>query len=221
MQVLEFSIARIIRNDDELYDGNLVPYFQVLFFRAPNLRHPYHNLRHMLHVMWLCFQACVFYGATLTRRQVRNLLIAALFHDFGHSGGLGDDDLNIARAIRALRKYAQPEDKPHLADIERIIQATEYPHQGVSSELDLPSQILRDADVSQALSVAWIQQVVIGLATEWSKPPLDVLRAQKGFHASLKFSTSWAERFFPPEVIKEKIAEAEELLALLEEGPAQ
>ena len=36
----------------------------------------------MLHVTWLCYQAADFYRDRLTPRQIRNLLIAALFHDF-------------------------------------------------------------------------------------------------------------------------------------------
>jgi len=216
------SIVEVLRNDKDLYDGDLSAYFRALFYRAQNMRNPYHNLRHMLHVAWLCYQAVQFYierGRPLNRRDVRNLLIAALFHDFDHAGQFGDDDLNIERAIRGLRKNIQPEDVEALPDIEAIIKATEYPHKAPSDQLDLCAQILRDADVSQALSVAWIQQVIIGLATEWSKPPLDVLRAQGGFHRSLKLTTQWARELFPEDVILEKVAEAEALLELLGDPP--
>lgn len=214
MQAREFGIAEIIRNDEDRYDGNLAPYFRALFFHAQNLRHPYHNLRHMLHVTWLCYQASVFYDSRLTRREVRNLLIAALFHDFDHSGQFGNDDLNIERAIRGLKHHIQPEDIDHLRDIEVVIRASEFPHRDVQESLLV--SILRDADVSQALTVAWIQQVIIGLATEWGKPPLEVLKSQKGFHRSLKLVTDWAASFFPARLIEAKIAEAEALLALLE-----
>jgi hypothetical protein len=73
------GIAPIISNDHGLYEGNLVGYFHALFFDATNLDRPYHNLRHMLHVTWLCYQAAEFYQDRLTPRQIRNLLIAALF----------------------------------------------------------------------------------------------------------------------------------------------
>ena len=66
----------------------------------------------MLHVTWLCHQACEFYASELTNRQKRDLLIAALFHDFDHSGMMGEDDLNIARALRALDKHLSEDDRP-------------------------------------------------------------------------------------------------------------
>ena len=98
------DIPDIIRNDEELYEENLVHYFQVLFFKAGNLTNPYHNLRHTLHVLWLCYKACRYYRDELTPRQMRILLIAALFHDFDHPGqphpGEADPDrINIDIAL--------------------------------------------------------------------------------------------------------------------------
>jgi hypothetical protein len=210
------TIPDIITNKDGLYEGDLVSYYKALFFQAQNLRHPYHNLRHMLHVFWLCYEACVFYGDRLSKRQVRNLLIAALFHDFDHSGMFGNDDLNIERAVRGLRKHLAHWEEFTVEDIIEIMRATEFPHKTPSGQLDLPAQILRDADVSQALSVAWLQQIVIGLASEWGKPPLEVLKAQRGFHRSLSFQTEWARSVFPPELLEAKIAEAQAHLDILE-----
>jgi len=215
------SIAEVIRNDAKLYEGDLAHYLRVLFFKSQNIRHPYHNLRHMLHVAWLCHQAIGFYWGTpskLTLRGARNLLVAALFHDFDHSGQFGNDDLNIERAVRGFRKHVAPEDVPHADRIVRIIRASEFPHRETSPEdaaEDLAIDILRDADVSQALSVAWLQQVVVGLAAEWGKSPLEVLQAQKGFHNDLHFRTGWATATFPQRIVEAKIREAEDLIALL------
>ena len=216
------KIVEVIRNDKGLYDGDLAHYFRALVFYGQNLRNPYHNLRHMLHVAWLCHEAISFYGPSLNRRSRRNLLIAALFHDFDHSGRFGDDDLNIERAVRGLGRHIALADAQFVHHIGRLIRATEFPHRVFPPEdfeEDLSIAILRDADVSQALNEAWIQQVVIGLATEWSKPPLEVLRAQGGFHKSIKFTTEWAQVAFPPEAIEAKVKEAEDLLELLEDAP--
>lgn len=216
------SIAEIIRNDERLYEGDLAHYFRVLFFKSQNIRHPYHNLRHMLHVAWLCHDAIGFYWGTpskLTPRVARDLLIAALLHDFDHSGQFGNDDLNIERAVRGFRKHVAPVDEPHADRIVRIIRASEFPHKETGPEdpeEDLAIDILRDADVSQALSVAWLQQVIVGLAGEWGKTPLEVLQAQKGFHSGLQFRTGWASAKFPPCIVEAKIKEAEGLIALLE-----
>ena len=173
-QVL-YAVPQILRNDDGVYAGNLVYYGRVLFNHAQNLMHPYHNFRHMFHVLWLCHEACRFYKDVLSRQQMRNLLIAALFHDFDHSGMFGYDDLNIERSIRGLRRHILPNDAPCLDRIASLVAITQYPYVAVPEQLDLCGKILRDADISQAFSVAWIQQVVFGLAAEWRKPPLEVL----------------------------------------------
>jgi hypothetical protein len=118
-----------------------------------------------------------------TPRQMRNLLIAALFHDFDHPGhphpSEGDPDrINIPIAIAGLRRYVMPADRPFLPQIEALIEATHYPYKIGSDKLDLLAQIIRDADLAQALSPAWIQQVVFGLAQEWELSPLEVLKGQ-------------------------------------------
>ncbi len=212
------SLPSIIRNDDKLYEGDLIPYYQVLFNYAQNLHHPYHNFRHMFHVLWLCYQACLFYRTSLSPRKMRDLLVAALFHDFNHSGMMGNDDLNIIRAIRELRQYVVSIDVPYLDDISGLIRATEYPYVVPVEKLDIRGKILRDADVSQALSVAWLQQVVFGLAKEWNRRPLEVLKMQESFLKGLTFHTEWALRQFPEYEIQAKIKEAQELFELLEIG---
>src|SRR5580704_3760633 len=80
------DLPEIIGNEKGLYEGDLIFYFQTLFFRSSNLHNPYHNFRHMLHVLWLCYKACLHYEKKLTPREMRNLLVAALFHDFDHPG---------------------------------------------------------------------------------------------------------------------------------------
>jgi hypothetical protein len=70
------DIAIVIGNDHGLYEGDLGRYFRAVFFDAANIDRPYHNLRHMLHVTWLCYQAGEYYRDRLTPRQIRNLLIA-------------------------------------------------------------------------------------------------------------------------------------------------
>ena len=74
--------------------------------------------------------------------------------------------------------------------------------------------------LAQALTPAWIQQVVIGLAQEWGAPPVEVLREQASFLAGLSFHTCWARQLFSQELIEAKIEEAEQLLRLLQTEPA-
>jgi hypothetical protein len=214
------DIPKIIANEQRVYDGDLTAYFKVLFFKARNLNNPYHNLRHMLHVTWLCHKAAEFYRDQLSPRQGRNLLIAALFHDFDHSGhchpGHYPDRLNIEIAIAALRRHVLAADQEALSEIEALIRATEFPYQCPGRSLDLAGKIIRDADLAQALDSAWIQQVVIGLAEEAEIAPLDMLRAQRSFLGALHFNTDWARQLFPPHLVAAKIEEAEALTRLLD-----
>jgi hypothetical protein len=209
------SLPQIVRNDENLYQGDLIHYLHVIFNNASNLDNPYHNFRHMFHVLWLCHEACRFYRDELHRREQRNLLIAAVFHDFDHLGEAGPDQFNIDRAIAGLRRHIAPEDIPHLATIEALIQATHYPYTVASDSLDLPARIIRDADVGQTLNAAWIQQVIFGLAAEWGKTPMELLEMQAPFLSGLRFNTEWARSIFPREYVQEKISEATELLSLL------
>lgn len=209
------TLPEIINNTEGLYEGDLVAYFRAIFTKAENLNLPYHNFRHMMHVTWLCHEACRFYRDRLNGRQMRQLLIAAMFHDFNHTGRYGNDDHNIMRALRGLETHCLPCDQSDLLVIGELVKATEYPPKRAHSEFELPAQILCDADVAQAFSVAWVQQVVFGLAAEWGHEPKAVLATQQPFLRGLSFSTEWAKKQFPREVIEAKIAEAKALSALL------
>lgn len=216
------SIPSIVSNTLGLYLGNLVYYYQTLFKEAKNLELPYHNLGHIGNVLFLCHDACMYYldqrvgkNFLLNERQMRNLLIAAIFHDFDHTGEGNDDWKNIRFAIAALNQYILPKDAPYFEEIADLIRATKYPYDDTAEELSLSAKILRDADKCQALSVSWLQQVIIGFSREWKKPRLDVFKAQLSFFGSLKFSTDWAMNKFPPQAIQAKINEAKEHLELL------
>jgi hypothetical protein len=213
------DIPSVYANDAGLYEGTLEHYLNVVF-DAPNAEHPYHNTRHMTHVTWLCHDACCFYQDEWTPRQMRNLLIAASFHDYGHSGTFGYDYLNIERALHGLKDNILPEDKEHLDDIVSLIKPTEFPYTIPSEALtDLRALVLRDADVSQSLSIAWIQQVLIGLAREWKKPVREVLLMQEPFLSKLTFHTSWARHRWPNTDIQSKIREAQRLVSMLKAKP--
>lgn len=222
-QNISGSLPLIINNKkNRLYQGNLKHYFRTIFYSAENLNNPYHNFRHMNHVLYLCYRAAEYYfpKKTLSQRDVRNLLIAALFHDFNHTGKSGPDSENISRAIAGLCMNILPEDKNWLVDIIEIIQATEYPHKTNDKDINLCCQIIRDADKSQSFSIAWIQQVIFGLSHEWNKPdtpftPQMVLERQDQYHKNLTFATAWARYEFPKKVIDKKLEEVSALLEIL------
>ena len=210
------NLPEIITNAEGLYAGDLRHYFKILFHSAQNVRHPYHNWRHMTHVMVMAYFACKYHQDELTPLLIRKILIAALFHDFDHSGMIGHDDLNIERALRALDTHLLPEDRVDQSEIAGLIKITEFPYKRPSLGLSLRARILRDADMAQVFSLAWMQQVIFGFASEWRKEPLDVLRLQIPFLGSTSFHTAWGQAQYPSAVIEEKIAEVKELLELLD-----
>jgi hypothetical protein len=46
------DLPKIIANQERLYEGSLTFYFRTLFYKSSNIYNPYHNFRHMLHVLW-------------------------------------------------------------------------------------------------------------------------------------------------------------------------
>lgn len=214
------SLPQIIINHENLYQGNLIEYFQAFFFLNKGLNNEYHNFRHGTHILFLCHEGARFHRRDLTLRRIRNLLIAAIFHDYDHCGAAGDDAQNIERAIEGLRAVILEEDREHLDDIELLLRGTQFPYVIDDSDLPLEGLILRDADMMQAFSVAWIQQVIFGLAAEWQKAPIEVLKMQRGFLGSLAFKTDWGRYMVPQAVVDLKINEAEALFDLLVNVPA-
>jgi hypothetical protein len=140
------DIPNVIENGENLYLGNLIAYFQILFYKSRNTHNPYHNFRHSLHVLWLCHKACRYYRAQLTPRQMRDLLVAALFHDFDHPGHphpeeADPDRLNINIAVASLRKYLLAEDRGSLPEIEALVELTHFPYETAGREVGLLGRI--------------------------------------------------------------------------------
>lgn len=223
--VVSGSIPEIINNDKGHYKGDLACYARILLNNAQNIRNPYHNLRHMFHVPYLCYLAICYYAqhhpGMISKIQARQLLIAGFFHDFDHPGIMGHDDLNIERSVRGLDKHILDDDRPYFEVIADLIRPTEFPYTVETDTLSLCGQILRDADMSQALCTAWLQQVMVGLASEWSMLPIQILRMQPGFLRGLKLHTEWAQNMFPQSDIDAKIAEAEALLKIFDISPIE
>lgn len=213
------SLVQIIVNLEGLYEGNLIEYFQAFFF-SESLNNAYHNFRHGTHVLFLCHDGARFHRNGLSKRKIRNLLIAAIFHDYNHRGIAGDDAANIELAIQGLREFVLPEDANHFDDIELLLRGTQFPPVIEDSELPLEGLILRDADMMQAFSVAWIQQVVFGLAAEGTKSPIEVLKMQEVFLQNTKFKTGWGRYIVPDESVVLKVDESKALYDLLMGQPA-
>ena len=205
------KIIDIVKNKDNTYPGDLKDYFKVVWY-SPNVMIPYHNLRHMLHVMWATYQGAMYYENKISPLTLRNMLIAALFHDYNHSGKTNDDASNIETAIKGLKCHIDPMDAPYFDEICSYIRGTQFPP--VVTNLDLPAAIVRDADVAYTLADVWIQTVNFGLNIEIGVSTKKMLKLQEPFLRSLKFMTEWAEKEYSSK-IDGRIEEANEMYEVL------
>lgn len=169
-------------------------------------QNPYHNVGHMFHVLYECYEAVVFYH--LEVECARPLLIAALMHDYDHPGvATGQpDSKNILITCEAFMRLCPCEDRGIRDSVIRLIQCTEFPHQG---EVDTLGDIIRDADRSQAFAskTSYID-VLIDLGQEsLQQLSVEFLEGQIVFLRSLVWNTAWAKSKYPPKLVSAKIDE--------------
>jgi hypothetical protein len=207
------TIIDIVINKDGLYPGDLKKYFRVIW-NAPNITLTYHNLQHMLAVTQSVYEACDFYD--ITGRQLRNMLIAAMFHDYDHTGSVGDDEANIRRAVEGLKKHILIEDNEYLLDIVSLILATQFPHKEYDEDFIIPLSwhIIRDADITYTMMRDWITPV-LGLSQELNLTANSMLLGQVPFlQNNLKLSSEWGIRKYES-LIKERIKEVNLIVEIL------
>jgi hypothetical protein len=165
----------------------------------------------MLHITFAAYDAIRFYG-DMEKRRARALLIAALLHDYGHKGVMGDDFENIETSKEALRHFILEEDKDLLQEIEGIISVTEFPHK--DCEPSRSAQILRDADMSPTFDDVWFQEIIFGLSKEFKMDRIVFLHQQLKFLPTIIFNTEWAQQKFGARK-EERISEIEKLLKIV------
>lgn len=207
------TIVSLIINEEGLYEGDLKYYFKHVF-NASNVRAPYHNFRHMMHVTFQVYDAMKYYHyfEEYGKKKARAFLIAAMFHDYNHPGKKRDDHQNIVDAKKGIRDVILPEDQELLGFIEMLIGATEYPHVQIDNSLEV--DIIRDADTAQTFSDAWYQQVIFGLSQEMGITPMQCLQHETEFITSIPLTTQWAKDKYSEDK-KEKLADIKKLLTFL------
>ncbi len=165
----------------------------------------YHNNKHMLDVfknsMMLFDEYKDEYELNLVDKICLGL--AALFHDYNHSGGKLKDDENIEIALDELKKYLDTTNKTDLyKNIKKIIKVTEFPHKDI--ELDILQKIIRDADTMGGITDGW-GSVVKSLAKEYNKSLKDFIPTQIKFIENAKFNTDYCNELLKSK--KEEIIE--------------
>ena len=176
---------------------------------------PYHNNFHLEQVCKYSLLIAEASGLALVDKKI--LAVAALFHDFNHSGGeFKDDSENISTAMRGFLefdrwlKYMSYE--PYSTDeklmIYRLVTGTKYPYTTDGKDLLLSGKILRDADILQELFCEnHINGVIRAIATESGKDFDEMLKGHIKFITGVKYLTKYAQ-----DMSDSKIPEIEELV---------
>jgi hypothetical protein len=122
---------------------------------------PYHNFAHTLAVVKNVYKLSILRGIDYS--DIKLMVIAALYHDFNHTGGASSDSINISTAMEAVDKRCQAT-YPQKVFIKHLIACTEFPFK--EQELDECQKVFRDADLMQWLEPDFIQHVLFGLNSE-------------------------------------------------------
>ena len=152
----------------------------------------YHNNEHMINVFNNAMMLFDHYKDEFEPYDKLILGLAALFHDFNHSGGKLKDSENIELALASLKEFLSSFDKSDLYDdIKNIIVATEFPHLDI--DLDPLQKIIRDADTMGGIIDGW-QSVVKNLASEYNKTLEEFIPTQIKFLNSVNFNTDYCNQ---------------------------
>lgn len=124
---------------------------ETISLQNPSAHAPYHGYQHLLTVTLNCWEGAAYAG--LDTAATKDLVLAALFHDFGHlQQRTAADSANIESAVAGVLNHF-PKCLPELtvAETERVlalIRATEFPHGAANS---VAAGIIQDADMMQTL----------------------------------------------------------------------
>lgn len=164
---------------------------------------PYHSFEHLSNVFLYCKEGAEYHE--LPEKETLHLLLAALFHDFNHSGGELKDNANIANAKMGVSEWYKNSDVAlDVEYINSLIDITEFPYTIQSNALNLPQQILRDADMGSIFTDNWFQTIMLGLSAETKTGLEAFLEQQKNFMSNLKGNTPWFQKTKLP-MLQEKL----------------
>ncbi len=158
----------------------------------PAIVAPYHNLFHTFCVMENCYRIGI--DEKINKEELRFLLIAGMFHDFGHSQGKKSDAINVQYAIAHFTDISF-ESNEDTKKINKLILATEYPYKIADKDLSQLQKIIKDADLMQVFEKNFLQQVWFGLAQQELKgTQINSLEQQIKFLNMVKFYTPYAQK---------------------------
>lgn len=123
--------------------------FVTYFFEHNKTTAEYHNNYHSVCVALNCYEGAI--HQKLPENETQTVVLAGIFHDFNHSGGVYSDEKNIARAIIGLwSAHIKIDDHYQHGVVNQAMQVlgiTKYPFE--RSPSTIMEMIIRDADLMQ------------------------------------------------------------------------
>lgn len=185
----ELTILEIVNKYDYLKDA-----FKYVVLNNKSNGAPYHNLNHLLTVTKAVYDGMQLEGL-VKDKKLKEMLVAAMFHDFNHSTGKKTDDKNIIDAKKGIKEFAESQKlELDLDFIGKVLDATQYPYVIDKKDLDIYQAVIRDADMAQTMQYNWIHQCVFGLSQELKVNFVDFVQSQKKFIANVEFNTTWGKQ---------------------------
>lgn len=186
-------------------DLNFINLFKEVYRNNPSNDLPYHNWYHTTTMINRCYEAGLYHD--LDYHALKHLCIAALFHDYDHSGGEESDSENIKRALKGIDSFFNVSimrltKAPYSREIgnvdkewiKNIVKITEFPF--ISHPKTIEQKIIRDADLLQFVE-EYPNEMFEGLREEISVSRgetvsrMDMCLGQLEFLLNAQFYTDW------------------------------
>lgn len=151
---------------------------------------PYHNNDHMYHVARLAYELYCLDKVTAgdyNRNAARDLVVAGLVHDYGHSRGVSIDTVNIATVQYHINLWSKSRftDLANWEVVSALVASSEFPY--VEGEYPPTYKYLRDADLMYGFEPHAMDAVMLGISAEAEHrlgrrmSPLEFLEGQRKF----------------------------------------
>lgn len=170
----------------------------------------YHGKDHTFQVALNAYEGALYSG--FSNKEVRTILVAALFHDAEHSCGQYSDVYNISLATQALKRchkatpVHQQLKEDELQEALTAIQLTEFPYK-VKKTNNAIGKVLRDADVMtiytadpdllvDLLKGLWQEQILLAERTKFDYKGMTLaqfIEGQKKFVLTFEWQSSWGK----------------------------
>lgn len=141
--------------------------FKFYLERNSSISAPYHNADHMFEMLSMMLD-CKSLGfkdlVSLTEDDWETILLATIFHDFNHSNGKYDDEINVTNAKEAFTSFCTLE-KYENKMVYELIDATQYPY--TVKKPTLQQLVIREIDtLSMIFHSHFFTHSFLGLRTE-------------------------------------------------------